>query len=133
MFFDPDYLNWLSTRIVEDLSLASVGERKKIVSKALTGAICHAASVVDHEDNYSKVQSMVWYRTDGWEHGGSAISWRDRAEELEKDVKCLKEKYNIAFQALLAINLREKEVDVVAFEAIQKVINVPDPNKCCDD
>ncbi len=46
---------------------------------------CRAAGIMSEDAD--KINRLVWYRDDGWQHGGSAISWQDRAEELEARVK----------------------------------------------
>jgi hypothetical protein len=33
------------------------------------------------------INRLVWRRDDGWDHGGCAETWQDRAEELEKELK----------------------------------------------
>ncbi len=30
------------------------------------------------------IEPLVWYRGDGWQHGGMAETWKDRAQELDK-------------------------------------------------
>ncbi len=46
---------------------------------------CRAAGIMSEDAD--KINRLVWYRDDGWNHGGSAISWQDRSEELEARVK----------------------------------------------
>lgn len=45
------------------------------------------ASHLDYYQRYERWESMYWYRQDGWNHGGHAISWRERAEEMEAKLK----------------------------------------------
>lgn len=59
------------------------------IEKHLNQFACRAADVAG--DDPSGIQRMVWYRGDGWEHGGCAISWQDRAEELANEVKELRD------------------------------------------
>ena len=42
---------------------------------------CRMAGIMG--DDPSGIADLVWYKHDGWNHGGHAITWRDRAEELE--------------------------------------------------
>lgn len=42
---------------------------------------CRAAGIMSGDAD--KIERLVWYRDDGWQHGGSAISWQDRCEELQ--------------------------------------------------
>lgn len=64
-------------------------ERSKLaddIEKHITEYACRATEVAGLEDP-TKIAAMIWYRKDGWQHGGCAISWEERAEELEKDLK----------------------------------------------
>ena len=47
---------------------------------------CHAADIAGLKDP-TKIARHIWYKTDGWEHGGSAISWEEKAEELEEELE----------------------------------------------
>ncbi len=45
-----------------------------------------AAGVMDPCDGKTPqetIERLVWYRSDGWQHGGHAVTWRDYAEELD--------------------------------------------------
>ena len=72
------------------------------IEKHLNRFACQAADVAGNDP--SGIQRMVWYRGDGWDHGGCAISWQDRAEELEKDLK-------EARQVLIKISAEIREYD----------------------
>lgn len=39
---------------------------------------CRAAGIAGND--VEKIDGLVWYKQDGWGHGGSAISWKERAE-----------------------------------------------------
>lgn len=47
-----------------------------------------AAGIMDPLTKTAKehIEPLVWYRGDGWEHGGSGETWKDRAEELAAEV-----------------------------------------------
>ena len=45
---------------------------------------CSAAGICGNDP--SSIYRSVWYRSDGWGHGGSAITWRERAEELDAEL-----------------------------------------------
>jgi hypothetical protein len=65
-----------------------VEENKKLKAELarLTG-ICH------DPDKPLSVERLVWYKSDGWGHGGLAITWQERAEELEEQIKKYREKF----------------------------------------
>lgn len=45
-----------------------------------------AAGVMDPCDGKTPqevIEKLVWYRSDGWQHGGLALTWQDYAEELD--------------------------------------------------
>jgi hypothetical protein len=45
---------------------------------------CRTADIMG--DDPSGIKRLVWYRDDGWEHGGAAETWKDHAQELEKEL-----------------------------------------------
>ena len=45
---------------------------------------CAAAGICGNDP--SSIYRSVWYRSDGWGHGGSAMTWKDHAEELKADL-----------------------------------------------
>jgi hypothetical protein len=55
-----------------------------VVERALNRHACSAAGIMGNDP--SSIFRSVWYRSDGWGHGGSAITWQDRAEELEAEL-----------------------------------------------
>lgn len=40
---------------------------------------CRAAGVAGNDP--SGIDGLIWFKHDGWDHGGSAITWREEAEE----------------------------------------------------
>lgn len=55
------------------------------IERALNDHACRAAGICGNDP--SQIYRMIWYKSDGWEHGGSAMSWRERAEELEAELQ----------------------------------------------
>lgn len=45
---------------------------------------CSAAGICGNDP--SSIYRSIWYRSDGWGHGGSAITWQDHAEELKAEL-----------------------------------------------
>lgn len=63
-------------------------ERQKLaaeIEKTMVEYACRASDVAGLKDP-TEIARLIWYRKDGWEHGGSAMTWQDRAEELEKEL-----------------------------------------------
>lgn len=56
------------------------------IENSLKEYACRATEVAGLEDP-TRIAGMIWYRKDGWQHGGCAISWEERAEELEHELK----------------------------------------------
>lgn len=50
----------------------------------LNSHACRAAGIAGNDP--SSIYRSVWYKSDGWGHGGSAITWQERAEELEAEL-----------------------------------------------
>ena len=75
------------------------------VERALNRHACSAAGICGNDP--SSIYRSIWYRSDGWGHGGSAITWQDRAEELEAEL--------VAKNALL--DRAAKELDDVLRDA----------------
>ena len=55
-----------------------------IAELSLNRHACSAAGIMGNDP--SSIYQSVWYRSDGWGHGGSAITWQERAEELEAEL-----------------------------------------------
>lgn len=45
---------------------------------------CQAAGIMGSDP--SRIHSLVWYKTDGWDHGGCAITWQEHAKELAAEL-----------------------------------------------
>lgn len=54
------------------------------IEPVLNDHACRAAGISGNDP--SSIYRSIWYRSDGWGHGGSAITWQDRAEELEAEL-----------------------------------------------
>jgi hypothetical protein len=68
---------------------------------------CRAADIMG--DDPSGIKRLVWYRDDGWEHGGAAETWKDHAEELEAELKKTPD-----YEEVLADHRRlVREIDVI--------------------
>ena len=50
----------------------------------LNSHACQAAGIMGNDP--SSIYRSIWYRSDGWNHGGSAMTWQDRCEELEAEL-----------------------------------------------
>ena len=48
------------------------------------------ASHLDYYQRYQKWEAMYWYQQDKEDNGNIAISWRERAEEMERKLKAAK-------------------------------------------
>lgn len=55
-----------------------------IIERALNRHACSAAGIAGNDP--SSIYRSVWYKSDGWGHGGSAITWQDHAEELKAEL-----------------------------------------------
>jgi hypothetical protein len=55
-----------------------------LAERTLNAHACRAAGIMGNDP--SSIYRSVWYRSDGWGHGGSAITWQERAEELEAEL-----------------------------------------------
>lgn len=55
-----------------------------VIERAMNRHACSAAGICGNDP--SSIYRSVWYRSDGWGHGGSAITWQERAEELEAEL-----------------------------------------------
>lgn len=55
-----------------------------VIERAMNDHACRAAGIAGNDP--SSIYRSIWYRSDGWGHGGSAITWKERAEELEAEL-----------------------------------------------
>jgi hypothetical protein len=62
-------------------------------NKKLKAELARLAGICHDPDKPLSVERLVWYKSDGWGHGGLAITWQERAEELEEQVKKYQEKF----------------------------------------
>ena len=53
-----------------------------------------------HTEEYPRLSSLIWYHTDGQNHGWHAETWKEHAEELEKERDKLREDRENALIAL---------------------------------
>lgn len=70
-------------KLAEEFASFDLSARGKRLEQICKDYACRAAGIMG--DDVNSIQPAIWYRHDGWEHGGSAISWRERAEGLEKE------------------------------------------------
>ena len=87
-----------------DLAADPLTSREELtarIQKEIEKYACAAAGII-HADSKSPldIERLVWYKSDGWEHGGSAMTWKDQVEEkqaeieeLEKDFEKLRQDY----------------------------------------
>lgn len=54
------------------------------IEPVLNDHACRAAGISGNDP--SSIYRSIWYRSDGWGHGGSAVTWQERAEELEAEL-----------------------------------------------
>ena len=91
MKLTPQYTQALADSLVVSALAAVKDCGPEIAAQMLVNALesyaCHAAGIVHHGDSTYHIEGMVWYKPDGWDHGGSAISWQDEAEERQNEVK----------------------------------------------
>ncbi len=81
-----------------------------------------AAGIADPRNNKTPrevIEPLVWYRHDGWEHGGCAETWKDRAKELDKGETS-------AIKAMIDIQKAVGNDDRVPIEIYQKVSEIID-------
>jgi len=91
MKLTPQYTKALADSLVVSTLAAVKDCGPEIAAQMLVNALesyaCHAAGIIHYGDASYHIEEMVWYKSDGWDHGGSAISWQEEAEERQGDVK----------------------------------------------
>jgi len=84
--FHPGRTRQMATELVDAIS-DTTGEpvdRVAVAERALNIHACRAAGFAGNDPSH--IYRHIWYRSDGWGHGGSAITWKERAEELEAEL-----------------------------------------------
>ncbi len=69
--------------LTTDQQVALVAEKLAKWSRTDAFEAAGIATPSDGKTAREVIEPMVWYRADGWEHGGHAVTWRDYAEELD--------------------------------------------------
>lgn len=100
-YFHPGVTRHMAEKLVEEImsedysvsdgsfgACAGLHLRSKDLASKIEGVLnrhaCSAAGIMGNDP--SSIYRSVWYRSDGWGHGGSAITWRDHSEELEAEL-----------------------------------------------
>lgn len=60
--------------------------------------VCRSAGLPT--EYYPRLSSLIWYHTDGQQHGWTAETWKDHAEDLQKERDKLREEREEALEAL---------------------------------
>jgi hypothetical protein len=84
--FHPGVTRHMAERAMET-ALGTIGEpidSVSVLERTLNDHACRAAGIAGNDP--SSIYRSIWYRSDGWGHGGSAITWKERAEELEAEL-----------------------------------------------
>ncbi len=63
------------------------------------------------------IEPLVWYRGDGWQHGGMAETWKDRAQELDK-------RETDAIKAMMDMQKAVGDDDRVPHETYQRTMDI---------
>ena len=115
---------WAALRMLEELGLPATPENEQTATTALKRYACHAAGIVDFDDSAYRIESMVWRRSDGWEHGGHAQTWEERAEELEPYEKFALDIVEKAQERIGSLGWSESDEEILTLAEKHKVCDV---------
>ena len=121
--FHPGITRGMAEDLAHEVTKTSAEpiDRAAVIQAGLARHACRAAGLAGNDP--SEIERLVWYRGDGWEHGGSAVTWKERAEELEAELSVKNALIDRAKAELEPIlNEQSAEIGTAAVRRITKLL-----------